>query len=368
MFIVNNEILTKQNNPETWNWYRRKVNQIQKDKKMYSFTGFKFHRYEKTENGKKVKMKRFKSIPTFSTIDNTELKENQTWIYVPSANSIRNENGLVRVLNPKPFMISESTNYDSEKDADIIFFLMYISEALRSKRIFLIDHEAEYIAKAEERGLAAEAQYLIFNSQSPINEETLGTDEVYRQLAIAYGVSGSRALHIAELKDKLWNNLVSLNKTRSNAKLSYKQFINDCYNSTNNEMRSTILIAIERGIIYYEKNGWYIKIRGQYDELVVRVAPNEEINKKDILINYLVQHNEYLMVVKEAIDNSVERLVKEKPEDEETDPDKMLRSQMIKKLIALGMNNKEVFGMATDDMRIKLKKAMSKQDTKEISE
>lgn len=362
MFLINNEILSKQNLPDHWAWYSKKINSIKKEKKYYVFSAFKLHRYEVGENGKKIRMKRFKSIPTSSTFENVEMSETQTWVYVPSANSIRNENGLIKVLNPKPFMISEASIYNSENDADIIFYLLYISEALKHKNIFLIDYELENIKKANKSAIEAEAQYLIFNDKSPINEELLGTDEIYRQLAINYGVQGSSNLLISELKNKLWNNLQSLPRTKKNPIESYKQFISDCYNSTNSEMRSTILLAIERGIIYFEKSAWYIKIRGQYDELVVRIASNEEINKKDILINYLIQHKEYISIVKEAIDNTTTRLIdKMEINEEEEDPDKMTRPQLVKKLISLGINNKEAFSMATDELRKKIKNSEQKE-------
>lgn len=370
MFIVNNEILSKKNTPELWTWYNKKIKEIEKSGKThFNFTSFKFHHYEKDEYGKKIRMRRFKLIPTTSIFDNKELAESQTWTYVPSANSIKNENGIMTVINSRPFKISENEIYSVDKDIEIIFFLVYISEALYNKRIFLIDEEAENIKKVDEAAVAAEAQYLIFSPQSPINEKTLGTDEVYRQLAIAYGIPGSSTLHLAELKNKLWNTLSSSHRTKVNSKASYQQFINDCYNSTNSEMRSTILLAVERGVVYFDKGGWWIKIRGEYDELVVRVAPNEEINKKDILVNYLVQHKEYLSIVKEAIENTTKRLVNESIEiEEETDPEKMTRPQMVKKLIKLGLNNREVFGMATNEMRNRLKKAEKIEKVENVSE
>lgn len=359
MFVVNNQILSKQELPETWEWYNKKINELKNSgRSNYIFSGFKFQRFETDETGKKVRMFRFKSIPSFSTFENKELGETQTWIYVPSANNIRNENGILRILNQRPFQIGKNETFSIHKDIEIIFFLTYISQATHSKIIWLVDEEADSIKKANDSAIAAEAQYLIFSPQSPINEEQLGTDEVYRQLAISYGVSGVSNLHIAELKNKLWNNLVNLNKTKRNSKLSYDQFIKDCYNSTDNEMRSSVLLAIERGVVYFARGAWWVKIRGEYDEIIVRVSSNEDKIKKDILINYLNQHRDYLTIITEALDNTTKRLITEIPDDLEdhvNDPDKMKRSQMMSVLIKAGFDNKEVFKWKTSEMREKIK-------------
>jgi hypothetical protein len=357
MFIVNNEILTKQGNPELWDWYQKKINEIKKtEKKSFTFSSFKFHRFEKDENGRKIRMRRYKTVPTNSTFENNDLGETQTWIYVPSANSIRNENGLIRILNPKPFFISESQIYSVDKDIEIIFFLMHISEALKTGKIFLIDTEAENIKKANEAAVAAEAQYLIFSSQSPINEEKLGTDKVYRQLAIAYGITNSSQLHIAELKNKLWNTLLDLNKKRSHSKASYEQFVKDCYNHTDGEFRSSILLAVERGIITYSDNAWWIKIRGEYSELIVRVPQNEEAHKKDILINWLVKNREYLPIINEALDNSVKRIIDINSEIEKDKPGKnddlkeMKRNELISILAVRGYAFKDLMKFKNKDL------------------
>lgn len=358
MFIVNNTILSKQEMPEVWDWYSKKINKIKNgEKKHYTFSSFKKFRYEKDEMGKMRRMRRFKTVPSLSTIDNNDLGETQTWIYVPSANAIRNENGILRVLNQKPFMISESQIYSANQDAEIIFYLTTISEAVSNKKIFLIDQEAENIEKANEAAIAAEAQYLIFSPQSPISEEQLGTDEIFRQLGIAYGVQNSYTLHLAELKNKLWNNLLVFNKGKKHLKNSYKQFIKDCYNSTDSEFKSSILLAVERGIINFKNDGWWIKIRGEYDELIVRVPPNETANKKDILVSYLTQHKEYMAIINEAIENTVGRIVKAEQEEKghTDDIDKMLRPQMIKVLSKVGFKPHDIFKKGTEEMREMIK-------------
>jgi mRNA-degrading endonuclease HigB of HigAB toxin-antitoxin module len=355
MFVVNNEILTKQDNKELWAWFQERINKIKKgEKRYYTFSSFKHHRYEKDEFGKKRRMRRFKTIPSFSTIDNTDLSETQTWIYVPSANAIRNENGIIRILNQKPFMISEAQMYSAERDAEIIFFLIYISEAVKNGKVHLIDTDAENIKKASEAAVASEAQYLIFSPQSPINEDTLGSDEVYRQLGTAYGVMNASTIHIAELKNTLWNNLVEFNKTRRHAKLNYEQFIKDCYNNTDTEMKSSVLLAIERDVIFFRDSAWWIKIRGEYEELIVRVAPNEEHRKNDVLISFMMQHKEYSTIVNEALENTTKRLVEVKQDIPETDPDllnKLSRGELIKALSEIGFNGKDLFSKKNEELK-----------------
>lgn len=349
MFIVNNEILTKQNNPEIWDWYQKKLNAVKlKGKKTFTFSAFKFHRFEKADNGRKIRMRRYKTVPSSSTIENKELGESQTWTYVPSANAIRNKDGILQVLNPKPFWISEAQTYTIAEDIEIIFFLMFISEALKNKKIFLIDAEADNIKKANEAAVAAEAQYLIFSPQSPINEDKLGSDKVYRQLGIAYGVKASNELHLAELKNKLWNNLLDFNKNRNRAKVTYEQFIKDCYNQTDGEFKSSILLAVERGIIYYRDNAWWVKVRGEYDELIVRIPQNEERNKKDILVNWLFKNREYLPIINEALDSSVKRIIhmsdeieKEKPKGD-VELQKMERGELVSILRQRGYSYSEL--------------------------
>lgn len=350
MFVINNEILSKQNLPEHWAWFQKKVKALKQDKRYYTISAFKNHRYEKDDSGRKIRMKRYKLIPTSSTFENKEMGETQTWIYVPSANSIRNENGVIRILSPKPFMVSEATVYDVEKDAEIIFFLLFVSESIKNKKIFLIDYEAENIKKANESAIASEAQYLIFNSQSPIHESNLGTDEVYRQLGIAYGIPSAEAMHLAELKNKLWSMLLSLNNGSKHPKVNYENFIKDCYNSTDTEYRSTILLAVERKVIYFDRGGWWIKVRGEYDELIVRVPTNDVTNRNDILTNYLMQHREYMAVVREAIDNSSNRLLPVEQKLPTVQLKKTSRKDMMSELQEWGWNYKELMGKKNPEL------------------
>lgn len=358
MFIVNNQVLSKQELPELWNWYTKKINLIKEgEKKYYVFSAYKNFRYEKDEYGKKRRVRRFKTIPSISTINNNDLGETQTWTYTPSASSIRNENGFLKIINRRPFLISENQIYSAKDDFEIIFFLLYISEALKNKKIFIIDQELENIEKAKESAIASEAQYLIFSPQSAINEDILGTDDVYRQLGLAYGVKDSNNLHLAELKNKLWNNLVNLNKGKRHIRLSYEQFIKDCYNNTDSEMKSTILLAIERDVIHFKNDSWWIRIRGEYDELLCHVPTNEKSNRTDILVNYLINHREYNTIIQEALDNRTKRLLKEGYQEGNEESKKELdRKEMIGILLKQGFKPDEIFKKSKDELRVMIEK------------
>lgn len=301
MFIVNGEILSQKKTPELFNWYESQVAAINEniDGEYVIFSAFKKPRFEIDDSGRKRRVQRYKSVPSTSTLNHDEFGS-LTWTFVPGANSVKNENGMVIPVNPKPFYIGSDQAYHKVKDKDIIFFLLKISEALKNGKIHHVDRKRDNIAKADASALAAEAQYLLYHKSSPISPATTGSENSIRQIAISFGVSNVDQLHIAEVRNELWEVILRKEKTRDKALFGYLGFINEAMKIKNASKRAVILTAIEIGLIKYDEFKWYLCVKGAFDQPICSVPQNQVRDSKEILIKYILDNPEYLNLLTQS--------------------------------------------------------------------
>lgn len=311
MFIVNGKILSEKEQPELFKWYREKCNLIQDTKKMhYMFNSQMKPTFEEDDHGRKRKIKRLKSVPSTSTIYNDKFMESQTWQYVPSANSIRNDNGMLSVVNPRPFVIGNSMNYHKVDDIDIIFFLLYISEALKHKHIFEYDKDRDNKQRAEKSEIAAEAQYLIFHRLSPASPENTGSEDALRQIAMSFGIVGVKDMDLPEIRNKLWDEVMK------NDRLNKKDFGFDGLIKAVNKVkdsakRAIVQTAIELGFLYYSEYKWYLDIKGSKTTSLCNVPVHDQKNKNEYVIEYILKNIEFLDLVRAAVQKPDENKVNE---------------------------------------------------------
>lgn len=312
MFIVNGKILSQKEQPKLFKWYQEKCDIIQDvKKKQYIFTAQMTPTYETDDHGRKRKLHRFKSVPSISTIHNEEFKESQTWQYVPSANSIRNDNGMLSVVNPRPFVIGTTYSLNKVNDVDIIFFLLYISEALKNKHVFELDKDKLNKEKAKKSEIAAEAQYILYHSLSPISPESTGAENAIRQIAMSFGVSGVKDKDLSEVRNDLWDIVIKNDKLGAKKDFGLEGLIKSADKIKNSSKRAYILTAIEHGMIYYEDFKWYLRIKGSTTRELCHVAAHNEKEKNEYLIDYVLSNHEFYDLISAAVRNPNASMVNE---------------------------------------------------------
>jgi hypothetical protein len=305
MFIVNGEILSRKQTPDLFKWYEKQVKEINEsvDGDYVVFSAFKKPRFETDDSGRRKRVQRYKSVPPISTI-NIEEFGNLTWIYVPGTNSVKNENGMMVPLNPKPFYIGNDQSYHKVNDKDIIFFLMKISEATKNGKIFHVDRKRNSILEANASAIAAEAQYLLYHNSSPISPENTGNEDSIRDIAISFGVSNVDDLHIAEVRNELWKLILLKEKTRDKSTYGYMGFIEAANKIKDSSKRAVIFSSIEKNMLKFNESErkWYLSIDGAFDKFLCAVPANKFKYSKEVLIEYILNNPEFLDLLKSSMD------------------------------------------------------------------
>lgn len=344
MFVVNGKMLSKKEQPELFAWYQEKLDEIRKLPGDYVvFTSSRIASYEVDDHGRKRKIKRYKAVPPSSTILNEKFSESQTWNYVASANSVRNENGMLSIINQYPFAIGSRYNLHKKNDIEIIFFLLYISEAVKNKHIFLVDKHKDNIEKAEKSKVAAEAQYLLYHETSPIAPETVGSEDPLRQIAMSFGVLGVADKHLSEVRNNLWDKIMEKENGRDKGVFGFEGFIKAVSKVKDSAKRAVILTAVEMGFLYYEDLKWHLQIKGVETRELCNVPPNDEGEKKEHLIAYVLKNPEYFDLIKSAVNEPEKSKIRE-------DTEKMGREQLIGEAARLGWERKDLYKKKTKEL------------------
>ena len=344
MFVVNGKMLSKKEQPELFAWYQKKLDEIRKyPSDYYIFSSSKTSQYEVDDHGRKRKIKRYKAIPPSSTIFNDEFSESQTWNYVVSANSVRNENGMLSIVNQHPFAIGARYNLHKENDIEIVFFLVYISEAVKNKHIFIIDKHRDNIEQAERSKIAAEAQFLLYHDTSPISPESVGSEDAIRQIAMSFGVLGVIDKHLAEVRNSLWDRIMDKEKTRDKGLFGFEGFLNAVSKIKDSAKRAVILTAVELGFLYYEDLKWHLQIKGVETRELCNVPPNDEGEKKEYLIDYVLKNIEYFNLISTAVREPEKSKIRD-------DTDKLEREQLIDEAARLGWERTVLYKKKTKEL------------------
>jgi hypothetical protein len=276
MFIVNQEILSEKNNKELWDWYQAELKKIRDLKREYFQFNTRRNPILLETNKGKIKSTKNKSLPLTAVYENKQMQEFQTWEYTVSANAISTDRGVAKLKRTNNMNFANETMLSTAKDIEIIFFLMVISNYLDKGILFYIDKEAENKERAERNLLEAEVSYLIASPSSPISPERLGDENVFRQLCIAWGVSDVVSKPIYQLKNELKDAVFTSQNNINQTQRGFKLFIKECNSFGDSELRSEVMLAQERGLLFYDDITWKLKGKGGTEQAV------EIMEKKDL--------------------------------------------------------------------------------------
>lgn len=307
MFIVNGEILSKTKTPDVYKWYKERIDEIMSSPDdIYRFSGYRSPHYETDDSGRKRLTRQYKAVPSTSTIEGLN-NETQTWTYVQSANAVKTEGGISVVEKKRPIIIGNSTIFDKRHDVEIIFFLLNISRSFRRGSIVRIDERSENIEEAKLNAVSAKAQYLLYSDESPIHQDVFGSDKAIRQLALSWGVVDALKLHLDEVRNKLWDRILKFQKTKDRSKFGFKPFIEQVNNVKDSAKRANILSAINEGILLYEDTKWSM-VSNNVTTSVCSVPPEMIGEKEEVVVGYLLDNPEYLIL----IDGELQKKAEEK--------------------------------------------------------
>lgn len=192
---------------------------------------------------------RTQTIPTHVLTRNASGDDNDYWVYCAKAPKIL-QNGE-KEYDHTPIKITRESTV-STKEKDKIFFLMYLSSAAASGRIFVVNEEEEAEKQVVTLGQKAEIDFLLFNDRSPVSEVIL------RRVAKAFGVSNEESMTKAKVALKLKDIVETADILRDEFRNSYA-FLKAIDEDPSVGLRGQIQEAIDAERIKFEvnENSWY---------------------------------------------------------------------------------------------------------------
>lgn len=257
--------------------------------------------YDTTATGGKIlRKKRVFNLPIVDTYNNDEI-----WYYDPSINKIEVDvSGFKRITGKKSIVYVNgqiTLHPSSVKDIELAFFIFKFSSLYRMGLLELVDEVevAEKRLKIEE--LVSKVRWLIFMRESPISREMTGSEEVMRNLAIKWGVTGTDNLNYAQVRIALWNAVTNL---ASGDKISYyEKFIEDVEMTKNTYIIGLVNYAIEKRIIEYDSDTFEYVFKGLNDERIAlcNVKGMTANQSLDRLVNFIMDNDVWVGTLEERL-------------------------------------------------------------------
>lgn len=192
---------------------------------------------------------RTQTIPTQIISKNSDGDDNDFWVYCETAPKIL-QNGE-KEYDGKPILVTREITV-STKDKDKIFFLMFLSNAAKNGRIFVVNELKEADQRATEMAKNSRIVFMLMDDLSPVQEPTM------RRIAQAFGVSNVDKMTKAQVALRLKDIIEIADKTFDTFRNS-DAFIKaiDMDESTNT--RALVQEAIDAGKIKFDEveSVWY---------------------------------------------------------------------------------------------------------------
>jgi hypothetical protein len=167
------------------------------------------------------------------------------------------------------------------KDIEFLWFLLFQSAALKARRIYIEDMEADAEVVAKERASDVDVRYLIYGKTSPIAQDR----EVFKQVGSVFGVKDINRLGFMQLKNVIYG-LVTEGEKRGNRFINFDVF--EKLVNGHNARRVSFIIreAINDGSIRFNPKDykWYFAIGGELTEELMSIKLKDVPHKEELLI------------------------------------------------------------------------------------
>lgn len=225
-------------------------------------------------------------VPVEVTVINDD-GDYDSWIYLEKAPRILPNGEPDYDSVKKPIIVTRNITVSVKEKKDLIFFLMYLSTAGRTGRLFAFDEDAEDKKRYDTIRKASNVDYLLTGEYSPLKEDGM------RRIAKAFGVSGVDNMSQERLVLTL-KAIVDKAEKEGDKSCDVAAFIEAMENDGVTATKSMVQEAIDAGrIVYDEPEGtWFYT-----DESGVKV---KKIRTVDLLLReskiqrYKVLHDAFL--------------------------------------------------------------------------
>ena len=222
------------------------------------------------------------TIPVEVVLSSEDGYESNTWLYAVSAPK-RKQNGDYDF--DKGAMIVDHDFVVRTTEKDKIFFLIYVSTALRNGRFKVVDEDKEARDRVAKIGKTVNVDFFLTSEMSPISEKTI------RRIAQAFGVGDvdkkTKDKVVLELRSIITTATINNEPTRNED--AFLEALNKD-EETNN--RAIVQEAFDMNRIGYNETGRYFHYKtseGIESRIIMRVDPmisEDNIKRTNALVNY----------------------------------------------------------------------------------
>ena len=327
MFLINGKPLSEFEYPKEYRWMHKKFDEIRaKGKKTFTFSAFNKRAHFLRDDNRVVPQKERTRLVSITGHTQEPTGVYQTWSYATSMNALKSDGAdgykLMRATIPMEY----TTVFDVDRDIELIFFFLYIS---KNRNVKMVDHEARRKAKAEAAARRSKAEYYIYNPESPIHPENFGSDSQLRNLAMSWGVSGAMNIDIYAVMNSLWGAVRAAQENYGRTGKGYKEFIEDVEKFGDTGRRALVALAIEKGVISFDRNIWKMVTPTGSERVLCGVPPEEKEKKNEYVMQYILNNDILYSTVEAAIEDPTPMLMKKAEEVKKNDPENMKRHELL---------------------------------------
>lgn len=280
---------------QTTKWVRDEISAIASTKRPYVIKSKMRLRPLMDDQGFPHIDQRNVAVPTTTTFINPFTNISENWQYLENGSQYKRlPNGDTSIIKTPALVVSTSGTVrgnvlQAPKDAEMIFFLTKISATMIKGKIYLEDKAKEAKLLSDQMMTEFEAKNLIMDVKSPISVESSGDESLMKQIALAWNVAGADAITYSEVKLLLLKSLEASQRDYVRTRRGYQEFINDVHRISDVEKRSTITLAIERGILLFEDNIWNLRTREGGLQFLLSIPPEQVDQRENFIIRHLTR-------------------------------------------------------------------------------
>lgn len=200
---------------------------------------------------------RGQAIPVTATVRNSAGTDDDFWVYCERSPKIK-QNGE-KEYDKTPIIIYREMNV-STTEKDKIFYLLYLSKASKTGRIFAVNDEKEDELKVNKLGQSARINFLLMDELSPVNDITI------QKVAKAFGVSNVDNLPMARVR-LLLKNVIDISDASNDTSRNSAAFIEAVNMGDNIRTRAMVQEAIDAQKIGYNSEGAYFAYYSNGEEI-----------------------------------------------------------------------------------------------------
>lgn len=231
---------------------------------------------------------RQQAVPVTSVVRNDNGTDDDFWVYCERSPKIK-QNGE-KEYDTTPIVIKRE-KVVSIKEKDKLFYLLYLSKAGITGRIFAVNDEKEDKLKVKKLALSTRIGHLLMDEEmSPVSEITI------RKIAKAFGISNVDNIPSTKVR-LLLKNTIDIADSSGDAFRNSDAFVNAVNMDDSIKTRAMVQEAIDEGKIAYNNDGAYFAYCSNGDEIkkimnIDLLVAGDKIKRMNALCNFFVSNSQ----------------------------------------------------------------------------